>query len=197
MRDYLEVVARPKGVHEINMPKPLVCRTSRKVEPLDPSHPNFLANLERARETAKALDWDEVELPDFGEWELPRPARTRGEGFVYFVRAGRTNHVKIGWAKSDVEKRVRGLQCGCPHQLHLIAYVPGTLLDECEWHRRFADCRVRGEWFVLSYELRMAINCLFRTHPGAVSFTMLSILGRLAIGSPFWPDGTPRAPNKD
>jgi hypothetical protein len=100
-------------------------------------------------------------------------------GFVYFVRAGRVNTVKIGWAKADVDKRIAELQCGCPHQLHLIGYLPGSLADEYEWHARFHGCRKRGEWFALSGDLRAAINETALL-PGAVFYSRLSLLTRNA-----------------
>lgn len=71
------------------------------------------------------------------------------DGGVYFLRAG--DRVKIGWA-SSVRRRARELQGACPDRLVLAHFVPATgTADgrrmEREFHRRFAACRVRGEWF--------------------------------------------------
>lgn len=78
-------------------------------------------------------------------------------GFVYFVRAGRTHSVKIGWA-IDPERRVEALQTGSCHKLHLIGFAPGEPADETDWHYRYAHLRERGEWFRLGNDLRHAIN---------------------------------------
>jgi hypothetical protein len=101
------------------------------------------------------------------------------EGHVYFIRAGRTNLVKIGWAK-DVDKRHRELQTASPHPLHLIGYMPGSLFDEAAWHERFAHVRVRGEWFRLTTELRGVIGRLPYQDRGFVQFLRLSLLTRNA-----------------
>lgn len=98
-------------------------------------------------------------------------------GFVYFIRAGRTNALKIGWAK-DPQSRLEALQTGSPHQLHLVGYMPGTVADEGEWHGRFRDARIRGEWFTLGGDLRDAINRASVTVEGFVSYIYLSVLTR-------------------
>jgi hypothetical protein len=100
-------------------------------------------------------------------------------GFIYFVRAGRTNAVKIGYA-ANPEDRVRELQCASPHQLHLLGYMPGSKFDEADWHRRFGKERIRGEWFTLSFNLRSAINELSIADCGFVQYLALSLLSRNA-----------------
>lgn len=113
----------------------------------------------------------------------PNPINEMGgdvkTGFVYFIRAGRTNAVKIGYAK-DPEARQRELQCASPHALHMLGYMPGTSFDEAEWHGRFADERIRGEWFTLSSALRSAINELSISDCGFVQYLSLSLLTRNA-----------------
>lgn len=101
-------------------------------------------------------------------------------GFVYFVRAGRTNTLKIGWARSDVEKRLRELQTGCPHTLHLIGFMPGSQAEERDWHYRFCHLRTRGEWFRLDGDLRSAINRLAVDRPDYTSYLHLSVMTRYA-----------------
>lgn len=92
----------------------------------------------------------------------------RPPGFVYFIRAGRTANVKIGYA-TDPYKRVDGMQTGNPHPLYLIGYIPGDMNDEFEWHTRWRAMHVRGEWFQLKQGLRDAINAALLT-PGACRY---------------------------
>jgi hypothetical protein len=105
-------------------------------------------------------------------WGTPRP---RKRGFVYFIRAGRTNAVKIGWA-GNPEIRIRA----SPHPLYMIGHMPGTMFDEADWHSRFEAERIRGEWFTLSERLRIAINGLSVSDCGFVQYLSLSILTRNA-----------------
>lgn len=70
-------------------------------------------------------------------------------GFVYFICIGRSGPIKIGWSRNP-EKRFRQIQENHPHQLWIVGLLPGTLADEKKLHRRFANARVRGEWFEAS-----------------------------------------------
>lgn len=75
---------------------------------------------------------------------------------VYFIGCG--DHVKIGIANS-VEKRLKTLATGHHQELTLLAVIkdaPGEM--EIELHQRFADDRVRGEWFKLSPDIQAFID---------------------------------------
>ena len=77
---------------------------------------------------------------------------------VYFLSDG--SAVKIGCA-GDVTQRVRGLRAGAAHGLELLGVVACSADKhriEKQWHRRFADLRLGGEWFRLTDELREAIR---------------------------------------
>jgi len=89
----------------------------------------------------------------------PSKRRTLERGNVYFVAAGR--HVKIGFSTAPLE-RLRSLQTSHPEKLEILHAVPGTQLMERSFHRRFAKGRVRGEWFLLSQEVRRFIDWLKR-----------------------------------
>jgi hypothetical protein len=65
---------------------------------------------------------------------------------TYFLRAGQLT--KIG-RSTDVPARIRTLQTGCPSPIRLIALLEGD--RESEWHQRFAEHRVHGEWFNLGH----------------------------------------------
>lgn len=72
----------------------------------------------------------------------------RGDfGFVYLVRIDRFH--KIG-SSSDPSKRVRQFDNG-PYEPHLVHVIESrqNLFAERLLQRRFADVRVRGEWFDL------------------------------------------------
>lgn len=66
---------------------------------------------------------------------------------TYFAKAGDSSLVKIG-RSADVQARLKSLQTGCPTPIKLIAAFDGD--HEANWHKRFADKRVNGEWFQLS-----------------------------------------------
>ncbi len=77
---------------------------------------------------------------------------------IYFLRAGNT--IKIGYAEHDVAGRVKSLQTGNPEKLQLLSVLPGTRQTEADLHRRFARCRVNGEWFAANEELLTFIDQL-------------------------------------
>lgn len=65
---------------------------------------------------------------------------------MYFIQHGDYGPIKIGTAY-DPEHRLRELQCGNPEQLHIRYTMPGDRSTEGEFHRRFKDWRLQGEWF--------------------------------------------------
>jgi len=66
---------------------------------------------------------------------------------VYFLRAGDTDMVKIGWTNGLVEHRVAMMQPGCWETLQIIRAVAGNRAVESWLHKRFAHCRIEREWF--------------------------------------------------
>lgn len=67
---------------------------------------------------------------------------------VYFIVDVLSGTVKIGKA-SDPSNRFQSLQTGSSVRLFLIGVIDGDRVEERELHERFADARVRGEWFYL------------------------------------------------
>ncbi|QDP55547.1 MAG: hypothetical protein Unbinned273contig1001_38 [Prokaryotic dsDNA virus sp.] len=65
-------------------------------------------------------------------------------GWTYFV-ASECGAIKIGRAR-NVGGRISDLQCANPRPLKLLAVVPDGS-QEAEYHRRFAEHRIQGEWF--------------------------------------------------
>lgn len=90
----------------------------------------------------------------------PRTPR-RQSSAIYFVRAGRAGHIKIGSA-SDVVARIKMLQTGCPDELQLLGAMAGNAAMERRLHEQFAHLRVRGEWFEATDELLRFIQEMTR-----------------------------------
>lgn len=66
---------------------------------------------------------------------------------VYFVQAGPEGPIKIGYAKR-VAARFAELQTANAEPLILLGVLfDGTRSLEAQTHLRFADFRLRGEWF--------------------------------------------------
>lgn len=68
---------------------------------------------------------------------------------VYFVTCREANAVKIG-SSGDPRLRLKEIQWGCPLEVTLEAILPGAAEDEHAFHARFADDRIRLEWFSLT-----------------------------------------------
>lgn len=72
---------------------------------------------------------------------------------VYFIWDSKTNEVKIGCSKNPYSRR-KELQRGNAGELFIVALMPGDRAVESEYHGRFAEHRVRGEWFRLEGSLK-------------------------------------------
>ena len=66
---------------------------------------------------------------------------------IYFIRIGVDGPIKVGFTSGDPAKRLHTLQAGCPYDLQLLAIAEGDLNDERGIHAKFAESRMRGEWF--------------------------------------------------
>lgn len=91
---------------------------------------------------------------------LERPAKPeRKTGSVYFVRAGDTGPIKIGWTEA-LGARIRTIDANCPAAVRLLAAFFAPEGVEVGLHARFAGHRVHGEWFepgpVLDYLATLA-----------------------------------------
>ena len=80
-----------------------------------------------------------------------RADRTR----VYFVRVA-SGPIKIG-VSDDVPSRVNAIRVANHEEVTLLGAVAGSLQTEDDWHARFADERIRGEWFRGSAAMLAAI----------------------------------------
>lgn len=73
---------------------------------------------------------------------------------TYFITDGQGN-VKIGHTDRDAYHRIMEMQTGNAFELKLLGVCD---LNECELHVKFAHYHVRGEWFVLSDEIKEFIK---------------------------------------
>ncbi len=71
---------------------------------------------------------------------------------VYFIRVKGTEKVKIGYSVA-LNQRMGDLAVGHPDELELLATVSGGNDAEGRLHRRFAQYRIRGEWYRLEGKL--------------------------------------------
>jgi hypothetical protein len=72
-------------------------------------------------------------------------------GYVYFIRSGETEFVKIG-CTTQLAKRLKKLQASNPLPLKLLCSFPSPrpFEDEKMFHQLFAPMRTTGEWFRIS-----------------------------------------------
>jgi hypothetical protein len=73
-------------------------------------------------------------------------SRPSPRSYVYFIQSGEAGPVKIG-SSVDPFKRREQLQNASHEPLTVCLLVEGGEATEREFHTRFADRRVRGEWF--------------------------------------------------
>lgn len=98
--------------------------------------------------------WGQILMRE--DWELLKndiDAFYEGEspGYVYLMHAAGTKWYKIGVSKQP-EVRQEQLSTKTPYEVVMISHYSDIdpLVAEKEWHKAFADKRVRGEWFELS-----------------------------------------------
>lgn len=89
--------------------------------------------------------------------EEQMPSANTG-GFVYIVTDG-NGHYKIGYT-TNLAQRLSALNMGLPTEMTVeIAYhSEHCQREEAKWHKRFADKRLKGEWFTLTAEDLTAIR---------------------------------------
>jgi hypothetical protein len=87
------------------------------------------------------------------------PDRERQDRFTVYFVGGDVGAIKIGLARNP-HRRIKGLQCGSPIPLKILATVSGGRRLEMAYHRRFAVHRLHGEWFARSPEIQSEIDRL-------------------------------------
>lgn len=66
---------------------------------------------------------------------------------IYFIRAGDSGNIKIGYTSGSAQNRMRQLQTGNIFDLELLGTIPGEMRDEKSMHEVLSDYSLRGEWF--------------------------------------------------
>lgn len=90
------------------------------------------------------------------------------DGCVYFIAAPEVKRVKIGFSLGHPDERLAGLQTGSPVDLVPLGIVLGGLTVERKLHQRFAELRVRGEWFSHRGKLRTFLRNRVLPWPGGL-----------------------------
>jgi len=74
---------------------------------------------------------------------------------IYFLRAGDSDHVKIGWSKDQatLAKRVRTLQTGQPLKLVVFRTIEAERWTEGWLHGFYAGVCAAGEWFRFQHDM--------------------------------------------
>lgn len=96
---------------------------------------------------------EEPPEPDFSEYA--------GDSYVYFLQAKSLGHIKIG-TTTNMQRRFSEIKTGCPDELVLLGITKGDANIERQIHEKFADSRVRGEWFAPSDDLASFIERVAR-----------------------------------
>ena len=74
-----------------------------------------------------------------------------GRSYVYFIGAD-VGLIKIGQTSAPL-CRLSAFNLGSPIELRFLALIVGGAKEERKYQARFADLRVRGEWFERSPEI--------------------------------------------
>jgi len=83
---------------------------------------------------------------------------------IYFIKA-ESGHVKIGFTESNIEQRMISLRLANPLELTVLKVIEGDRRQERIIQEKFAQKRVRGEWFLLDQELEDYIISLKQPEP--------------------------------
>ena len=84
---------------------------------------------------------------------------------VYFIQAGK-GPIKIG-TSSNPRKSMVNLQSSNASEIVLLATIPGGVKEARELHERFAELRLRGEWFIPADDLLSYIGNINAAEGGA------------------------------
>ena len=121
-------------------------------------NPNKRLELVRKYATSKSEYSDILKLlpeskPITHDEYLKIPKTEKTDGFVYMVKEQYSKHFKIG-KTFDIPRRHREIALELPGDLKKVHSIrtddPSGI--ETYWHKRFADKRVKGEWFALTLD---------------------------------------------
>lgn len=108
---------------------------------------------------------EDPEMADLVAGRLMHHAVSRvdeGQMCTYFVQAKGGGPIKIG-RTTQFSYRMNKLRLGCPFPLRVLGILLGD--HEAMLHQRFADDRLHGEWFKVSWELAVFMETAFGEIP--------------------------------
>ena len=77
---------------------------------------------------------------------------------IYLIVNREEKFCKIGYS-IEPKSRLAQLQTGNPYPLELLSVIEGEIQLEKEIHERFKECRLQGEWFVLTQDILDYFKC--------------------------------------
>jgi len=77
---------------------------------------------------------------------------------IYFVQAGESGPIKIGFSDQDVDGRIATMQTANAETLHLRALIRADISLETDLHSVLGEDRMQGEWFRPSARLLELID---------------------------------------
>jgi hypothetical protein len=85
-------------------------------------------------------------MSDVGETYIHVVGWEKPNGWTYLIQQIPDGPIKIGWSRTNGLRRLAELQAANPNELRIVCIIEGRE-REAELHERFADRRIRGEWF--------------------------------------------------
>lgn len=96
--------------------------------------------------------------------DRPTAMVTQDKRLYFMQRGGPSGPIKIG-ISSNVFFRLRAIQHACAEPVSLLAAVPQTVdVNERALHKKFFECRKKGEWFAPTPELLAFIDDIKSHH---------------------------------
>jgi len=100
------------------------------------------------REIEEAINADDEEDTEAEIEDVPKTK----PGYIYLLKSA-DGYYKIGCSQ-NVQSRMKAFSTQLPHPPELLHTIPAGDMYRAEegLHKRYAHCRVRGEWFALAEE---------------------------------------------
>ena len=83
---------------------------------------------------------------------------------IYFIKS-ESGHVKIGYTRNNVERRLTELQVGNPFKLSILKTIDFPKKQEILIHQKFYSSRCQGEWFLLNEDILEFIESPYLIKP--------------------------------
>lgn len=78
-------------------------------------------------------------------------------GLVYVIGNKEFKLCKIGFS-TDINKRIKSLQTGCPFKIEILAIITGSYEIEKQLHLKYKKYNTTGEWFRIEEDLEIDLN---------------------------------------